>query len=114
MAQLDIQKVDKSGDALSYDAAAAAGDTFNAYSGVFVHAKKANAGATVITIAAVVDPLLTQEAGSLAVPDMVITVPTDDDVLFSVPPSHIGAGGIATMTYDSETDLTLAVLAIGQ
>lgn len=114
MAQIDIQKVDKSGDALSYTAAAAAGDTFNAYSGVFVHAKKVNAGAATITIAAVVDPLLTVEAGSLTVPGMVITVPTDGDALFSIPPSHIGAGGVCSMEYASEVDLTLAVLVIGQ
>ena len=114
MAQLDIQKVDKSGSALSYDAAAAGGDTFNSYDGVFVHAKKANAGDATITIAAVTDPLLTQKAGSLAVPDMVITVPTADDVLFAAPPSHISAAGLVSMTYASETDLTIAVLVQDQ
>ncbi|MCK5641223.1 MAG: hypothetical protein KAJ19_10510 [Gammaproteobacteria bacterium] len=114
MAQLDIQKVDKSGAALSYDAAAAAGDTFNSYKGVFVHAKKANAGDATITIAAITDPIITEKAGSLAVPDMVITVPTADDVLFSAPPSHIGPDGTVTMTYASETDLTLAVLVQDQ
>lgn len=114
MAQLDIQKVDKSGDALTYDAAASGGDTFNAFDGVFVHAKNADASTREITIAAVVDPLVTQKAGSLDVPDIVVTVPVTGDVLFSIPPAYISSGGIASMTYDDETQLTIAVLNVAQ
>ena len=114
MAQIDIQKVDKSSQTLTYSAASSGGDTFLSHNGVFAHAKNVNAGTRTITIAALVDPLLTQKAGSLAVPDIVITVPATGDSLFSVPPSHIGLGGVVTMTYDDETDLSIAVLNVAQ
>ena len=36
-----------------------------------------------------------------------------DNILFSVPPSHT-ANGIVTMTYSSETDLTIAAAVVAQ
>ncbi len=111
MAALTQQIVNKSGDALTYAAAASGGDSFVNFKGVVVHAKNANVGATrTITIAAVTDPLSTPESQDLDVPDIVVTVPADGDRIFNVPPSHTSAGGQVSMTYDSEADLTLAVL----
>ena len=112
MALIATQKLTKTGG-LTPVAASAGGDTLNPDNHTAVQAFKANAGDTTITIAAVTDPLITKEAGSLAVPDIVITVPTDDQIMFSIPASHV-ANGVATMTYDSETDLTLNVFKVEQ
>lgn len=114
MATLPLQNVSKSSAALTYSAAASGGDDFSSFTGVFVHVKNEAGVSRVITISAVTDPLVTPEAGSLTVPDVVITVPADDDRIFAVPPSHISAGGSVSMTYDNEADLTLAVLHVQQ
>lgn len=113
MSLLTVQKVTKSSAGLSLVAAAAAGDTFPNADGVFIQADKSTVGDTTLTIAAVTDPIITPEAGSLAIPDIVITVPASGNILFSVPPSHT-ALGIVTMTYDSETDLTIAAAVVAQ
>lgn len=113
MALLSTQKVTKSSAGLTLVAAEAGGDTFANDSQTFVQAAKSSVGTTTITIAAVTDPIITPEAGSLTVPDIVITVPAEGNILFSVPPSHT-ALGIVSMTYDSETDLTLAVAKVAQ
>lgn len=115
MAKLAAQKVDKSGSQKTFAAATAGGDTFDSFNGIFVFAKNANVGAArTITIVAVTDPLITPEAGSLAVPDIVITVPTEGDAQFAVPASHLSSAGLASMTYDDEADITLAVLHVAQ
>jgi len=113
MALLSIQKVTKSSAGLTLVAAEAGGDTFPNANGTFIQADKSSAGDATITIVAVTDPLITSEAGSLVVPDIVITVPGEGNILFSVPPSHT-AIGIATMTYASETDLTIAAAVVAQ
>lgn len=110
MATLTLQKVNKSSAALTYSAASSGGDDFSSFDGVFVHAKNANVSTSrVITVSSIIDPLITPQAGSLAVPDVVITVPQSDDRIFAVPPSHISSGGSVSMTYDNEADITLAV-----
>ena len=115
MAKIVIQNVNKSDQALTYAVASAGGDTFDTFDGVYVHAKNANVGSTrIITIAAVDDPISTPEAGSLAVPDIVITIPTEDDRMFAVPPSHLSVAGLASMTYDDEADITIAILNVKQ
>lgn len=115
MAKINAQKVSKSSSAHTYAVAEAAGDTFDSFDGILVHAKNGHASVSrVITIAAVTDPLITPEAGSLAVPDIVITVPAVDDRLFSVPASHLSSAGLASMTYDDEADVTLAILYAAQ
>ena len=115
MAKIAIQNINKSDQALTFSAASAGGDTFDSFKGVFVSAKNANVGSTrTITIAAVTDPLVTPEAGSLAVPDIVITIPISGERLFAVPASHLSAAGLASMTYDDEADVTLAVLNVQQ
>lgn len=115
MAKITHQSVNKSDQALTYAAAAAGGDTFDSFKGVFVHAKNANVGATrTITIAAIDDPILTPKAGSLAVPDVVITVSISGERHFAVPASHLSSAGLASMTYDDEADITLAVLNVQQ
>ena len=113
MALLTVQKVTKSSAGLSLVAAAASGDTFPNNDGVFVQAAKSSAGTATITINAVSTPLITAEAGSLVVPNIVITVPASGNILFSVPQSHTSKG-IVTMTYASETDLTLAIARVAQ
>lgn len=113
MALLTVQKITKSSAGLSLVAAAAGGDTFPNTDGVLVQADKSSAGTATITISAVTNPLITPEAGSLVVPDIVITVPASGNILFSVPQSHT-AIGIVSMTYASETDLTLAVARVAQ
>lgn len=113
MALIATQKLTKSGG-LTPQAAAAGGDTLNPDSQTFVQAFNANAGATrTITIAAVTDPVITNEAGSLAVPDITIVVPIEGENMFSIPSSHI-SNGIATMTYDDEADLTINVAKVEQ
>ena len=114
MAKLTAQKIDKSGSVKTYAAAAAAGDTFDSFNGVLIHAKNVNVGTRTITITTVDDPIITPGAGSLAVPDIVVTVPASGDALFAVPASHLSNAGLATMTYDDETDLTLAVFYVAQ
>ena len=115
MAKLTAQKISKSSAAHTYSVASSGGDTFDVFDGVVVNAKNGHASiARVITIAAVTDPLITPEAGSLVVPDIVITVPAVDDRMFSVPASHLSSAGLASMTYDDEADITLAVLYAAQ
>lgn len=115
MAKINAQKISKSSSAHTYSAASSGGDTFDSFDGIVINAKNAHASiARVITIAAVTDPLITPEAGSLVVPDIVITVPAVGDRLFSVPPSHLSSAGLASMTYDDEADVTLAVLYAAQ
>ena len=113
MALLSVQKITKSSAGLSLAAAASGGDTFVNDAGTLVQADKSSVGTTTITIVAITDPLITPEAGSLVVPDIVITVPAEGNILFSVPQSHTSVG-IVSMTYDSETDLTLAVAKVAQ
>jgi len=113
MALLSVQKVTKATGGLTHTAAAAAGDTFPNDDQTFVHAVKSTVGTTTITITAVIDPVISPVAGSLTVPDVVITVPASGDTHFSVPQSHT-SNGIVSMTYDSEVDLTLAVAKVGQ
>ena len=115
MAKIAAQNVDKSGSVKTYSAATAGGDTFDSFNGIFVHAKNANVGAArTITITAVDDPVLTPQAGSLVVPDVVVTVPISGDALFAVPASHLSSAGLASMTYDDEADITLAVFNVAQ
>ena len=114
MAKLTAQKIDKSGSVKTYATAAAAGDTFDSFDGILIHAKNVNVGSRTITIAAVDDPIITPEAGSLVVPDVVVTVPATGDAVFAVPASHLSNAGLASMTYDDETDLTLAVFYVAQ
>jgi len=115
MAKIAAQKVDKSGSQKTFSTATAGGDTFDSFNGIFVFAKNANIGsARTITVAAVVDPIITPQAGSLAVPDIVVTVPLSGDAQFAVPASHLSSAGLATMTYDDEADITLAVLNVAQ
>lgn len=113
MALLTVQKVTKSSAGLTLASAAAGGDTFANNDGVFVQADKSTVGTATITITAVTNPLITSEAGSLAVPDIVITVPASGNILFAVPQSHT-ALGIVSMTYASETDLTIAIARVAQ
>lgn len=115
MAEIAIQDIDKSSQAHTYSAAASGGDSFDSFNGVFVHAVNVDAGASrVITIAAVTTSLPTPRGGALTISDVVITVPISGERLFAVPATHIAAGGTVTMTYDDETDLTLAVLRVAQ
>ena len=115
MAKLANQTIDKSDKTPSFSAAAAAGDTFDSFAGVFVEAKNANVGVTrTITISAVTDPIVTPEAGSLVVPDIVIVVPISGEKRFAVPPSHLSVAALASMTYSDEADLTLAVMHVQQ
>lgn len=66
-----------------------------------------------INIDAVIDPLLTPEAGELAVPPIVVTITDIDEAMFSVPESHTSSGGIV-MIQDLVTPatLTLAILKV--
>lgn len=115
MAKISHQKVDKSGSVKTYSTAAAGGDTFDSFNGIFVNIKNGHASvARTVTIAAVDDPIITTEAGSLAVPDVSVNVPALGDAVFSVPQSHLSAGGLASMTYDDEADLTVAVFHVEQ
>lgn len=115
MAQIAIQNVDKSGSVKAYTAASSGGDTFNSSDGVFVHAKVGAAGiARVVTIAAVSDPLATVKAGSLEVPDVSVVIQPSTDRLFALPPAYISTGGIVSMTYSDEADVTLAIFRVDQ
>ena len=47
-------------------------------------------------------------------PDVTISVPASGEKMFALPASHLSSAGLASMTYDNEADLTLAVLNVEQ
>ena len=115
MAVIAKQVIDKSGSVKTYVSAATAGDSFLSFPGALVHFKNAHATvARTVTIAAITDPLSTTEAGSVPVADVTVTVPAVGDAFVAVPGAFQSTGGSVAMTYDVETDLTLAVLYVGQ
>jgi hypothetical protein len=111
MATFNVQSVVRTGNGVTptYNAAAATGDKFSPGARVFVHAKNTNASPRVITFAT---------AGKLAefdVADMVATIPaTTGDKMIGPFPADIfaAADGLVAMTYDAETNLTIAVLQL--
>jgi len=115
MAAIALQEVNKSGAVLTYTAAAAAGDTYEGLTGCFIHAHNSHASVTrTITIAAVTDPLITAEAGSIDIADIAVTIAAITNRFISVPPTHISPDGSVAMTYDDETNLSIAVLHVPQ
>ena len=48
------------------------------------------------------------------VPDVVVTVPATGDAVFAVSASHLSNAGLARMTYDDETYLTLEVFYVAR
>lgn len=114
MAELLLQKVSKAGTAITYVAAATDGDFFKAVPGAIVHFKNAHATLTrSIGIAAVTSSLATEEAGLITLPGLVIVVPALGERMFTVPPAYYSGGGVVTMIYTLNQDLTVAVLYAG-
>jgi hypothetical protein len=111
MATLVTQQVVRTGSGVTptYNVAAAGGDKFSPGAGVFVHAKNTNASPRIITFAT---------AGKLAefdVADMTATIPaTTGDKMIGPFPADIfaAADGLVAMTYDAETNLSIAVLRL--
>jgi hypothetical protein len=111
VATFNVQSVVRTGSGVTptYNVTAAGGDKFSPGPRVFVHAKNTNASPRVITFAT---------AGKLAefdVADMTATIPaTTGDKILGPFPADIFAGtdGLVAMTYDAETDLTIAVLQL--
>lgn len=118
MALIDVQNITKAGAALTYTAAAAGGDTFQNGGNIIVHAINAHAStARTLTITTVSTPLSTAESEDLIVANIAITLPSyaassQLGSIFRVPESHTGSGGIVTMTYDDESDVTIAIARI--
>jgi hypothetical protein len=111
MATLVTQQVVRTGSGVTptYNVVEAGGDKFSPGASVFVHAKNTNASPRIITFAT---------AGKLAefdVADMVATIPaTTGDKIIGPFPADIfaAADGLVAMTYDVETNLTIAVLQL--
>ena len=113
MAELTVQNIDKSGAALSFVAAAAAGDTFIADGKTFLEVINSDVDSMIVTIPAVTDPINTPEAGSLVVPDIAVTVGVGETRKILPPPTHINKG-VCSVTYDDETAVTVAAFYVGQ
>jgi len=116
MALIATQDITKAGAAMTYTAAAAAGDTFTNGPDIAVHVLNANISVSrTLTIAVVNTPLSTAESEDITISNMVLTITAyaatgQLGTWFTVPATHTAAGNIVTMTYDDETDLTVAIV----
>ncbi|MCK5641224.1 MAG: hypothetical protein KAJ19_10515 [Gammaproteobacteria bacterium] len=114
MALLDIQKVDKSGDALNYVNTGVASDTFENSKGMMFHIKNPNVASLVVSVDVVKSPLTTDLAGNLIVPNISFIILQGQDRMFSVPETHTQPGGIVTVKYDVNQVIFVAVFHVAQ
>jgi len=110
MADLATQKIDEDGQAPTYAAAAAGGDTLTPGQRVFIHVKNTNAAARTVTV----NSQKNCDQGfdhNLAV---VVPANTGDVMIGPIPAARFGraADGKAEITYTVETGVTIAVLEI--
>lgn len=110
MALLDVQTMSLATSLTpSFDAAASGGDTFLNNGRTFIYAKNANVGASrTITV----NSLTNCDQGEDH--NITITVPLSSEELSGpYPPNRFNSPtGVVTMTYDSEADLTIAIISI--
>jgi len=114
MATIAQQTIVDTGLDPTYAAASAGGDTFaNDGSQQFLHFLNANVGsARQVTITAEV--ATTDKAGfpTLTVPNIVVSIPLSGEKMIGpIPKQAYGAN--PAITYDSEADLTVALLKVG-
>ena len=110
MADLSVQDILPAGAEPTMTAASATGDTFTNTDRTLVLAVNANVSARTITVAAL-NPQTTKPAyGTIPFSDLTVNVPANGQVVFAPTVGPYTSGGKASMTYDDQTDLTLAVL----
>jgi hypothetical protein len=114
MATLSVQSISRTGLAPVYEAAGEEGDKLRPGRGVFLHIR--NAGVTAATVTLVTPGTVD---GDLGIEDREVAVPGEDEVMVAVPErdgqgrplyGDPADGGLATVTYSDETDLTVAAL----
>ena len=110
MAQLTVQEVSKNSSLTpSFSAASSEGDTFLNNGKVLVYAKNANVGASrTITINSLVD------CNQGFDHDITVTIPqsSEEMVGFFETDRFNNSSGQVSMTYDDESDLTIAAIRI--
>jgi hypothetical protein len=112
MAVLAVQNVTRAGLAPAYTPAAAGGDTFTPSKDTILHVKNGGAAARTITI---VTP---KEAfPGAAVADTIVNVPAGGERLIGpFPYQHYAkpSDGLANVTYDAVTSVTVAALQVAE
>ena len=108
MATLTKQNIPTTGLAASYVACAAGGDKVAPGSNSFIHVKNAHTGSWIVTL---VTPQTFE--GDLTVQDRNVTVPNGGERFIAVPDSYRDpADGLASITYNGVTALTIASLGV--
>lgn len=110
MATLSVETIVRTGLGAAYSAAASGGDGFANNGATFVHIVNAHASAA----RAVTFTAQTSAAAGLAVADRVVSVPGPSERFIGPFPKSAfnDENGLCQMTYDSEADLTIAVLKL--
>lgn len=106
MATYSTQDITTAGTTITYTTATAA-DRFLPADRVFMHVKNANAGTVTVTIAT------PGTVDTLAVGDRVITIPTTQERMISLPDSlYRSSDGLGDVTFSPNTSVSVAVIRI--
>jgi hypothetical protein len=106
VATLDIQVISLSGLEPAYDPAAGGGDKVRPGEHVFLHVKNADDASHTVTI---VTPGTVK---GQAIADLAVAVPAGEDRMIPVPADLFRnpVDGLASITYDAVTDVTVAAI----
>lgn len=112
MAVLTVQNLTRAGLEATYAAAAALGDTYvDDKSGrTFVHAKNGSGADCEVTVASTASPAA--NSGQAAA-DLVVDITAGEERMIGpFGANFYDADGVVTLTYESETSLTIAVIKL--
>lgn len=113
MATLSVETIVEAGLAATYNAAGASGDDFvnDGSERQFIHVKNSNGAATrTVTVTAAVSTTTKPGFGALSRANIQVVVPISGDRFIG--PFPLIAFGDPAITYDDESDVTIAVLKI--
>jgi hypothetical protein len=107
LAELTRQTISRAGLDPTYATAAGGGDTVRVGPNLFLHVKNGDASPHTVTV---VTPNTYE---GLAVADLAVTVPaTDERMIGPIGDVFRGANGLASITYDGVTSVTIAALRV--
>lgn len=115
MAKLTVKAITKAGLAdLSAEltAAAAAGDSADNASGIFLAVENTDASTHTVTVAAPVSSVVAGNLGSLDVDPLTLVVLAGDVGFLAIPTGYQNTDGDLAWTYDSETGVNVGVFSI--
>jgi len=115
MAALTVQNIVAPGLSPAYAAAAAGGDTISVRTDErdVVHIKNGGAGAVTVTVAAVSTSVGVPSYGTLAVPDMAVSIPAGEERFIGpFPHAYINSIANVSLTYSGVTTVTVAAIRL--